>query len=337
MAVHATTRPIRILGTGVYVPRTKVPSSEIDRRLGKREGWTERVFAIRSRYHASCDETTSSMAALAAERALKAAGIEACDLDWIVAACGVGEQPIPSTAVLVQDKLGLGRSGIRAFDINATCLSFVAAFDVVADAIALGRAETVLIVSSDIASCGLDWSNPEVAAIFGDGAAAVVLGRSGAGESGRLIASHMATYGAYHDACKLEAGGTRLSPFRVEDRFLERTTFQMDGRTALDCVFHYMGDFLGALTQPAGFAPADAHVAILHQASATSLAAVQRALGFGQDRLVHLFRDFGNQIATSIPHGLHQGIAEGKLKRGETAIVLGTSAGISLGGLVLEY
>lgn len=330
-------RRVRIVATGSYVPRTAVPSTEIDRKLAKPPGWTKRLFKIEKRHYAEPDETTSYMAAKAAALALERAGLDARELDCIVAACGVGEQPIPSTAVLVQNKLGLGDSGIAAFDVNSTCLSFVTAFDLVADAIALGRFGRVLIVSSDIASCGLDWSNPEAAAIFGDGAAAVIVERATPGESGRLIASGMETYGSYQDVCRLEAGGTRVSPYRADDGFWSRTQFKMDGPAALDCVLARLPGFLEKLSHKAAVGIGDLRLLVLHQASSYSLAAVQNHLGFQSDKMVKIFADYGNQIATSIPHVLDRAITANRLVRGDRFLMLGTSAGISFGGLVVEY
>lgn len=182
-------RRVKIIASGSYVPRRAVPSTYIDDRLGKRHGWTQRLFGIEKRHYAGDDETSSFMAAQAALQAFERAGLAPNEIDCIIAACGVGEQPIPSTAVLVQHKLGLGGSGIAAFDVNSTCLSFVTALDTVADAITLGRFQRVLIVAADIASCGLDWSNPEAAAIFGDGAAAVIVEKSAEGEGARILPS----------------------------------------------------------------------------------------------------------------------------------------------------
>ena len=330
-------RYVRILSTGTYLPRTVVPSAEIDRRLARRNGWTQRLFGIEKRHYAADDETTSGMAAAAAMDALRRACLSPGDIDCIVAACGVGEQPIPSTAVLVQNKLGLGDSGVPAFDVNSTCLSFVTAFDIVADAITLGRYRRVLVVSADIASCGLDWSNPEAAAIFGDGAAAAVLERSESGNGGRLLASHMATYGRYQDVCRLEAGGTRVNPHRDDDRFLQRTHFQMDGPAALACVVEHLPGFVDALCRRSGLPKSAIDVVIMHQASSYSLSAVRKLLGFQPERVVTIFKEFGNQIATSIPHVLHRATMTGQLERGNIAMLLGTSAGLSFGGLVIEY
>jgi len=330
-------RRIKIVSSGSYVPDTVVLSSDIDKKMEKREGWTQRLFGIEKRHYANAEETTSYMAAKAATDALEKAGIEAAELDCIVAACGVGEQPIPSTAVLIQNKLGLGSSGIAAFDVNSTCLSFVTALDIVADAIALGRYQKVLIVSSDIASCGLDWSNPEAAAIFGDGAAAVIVTKSADHEGSCLIAGQMETYGSYQDVCRLEAGGTRVSPRQDFDSFCSKSTFKMDGPEALTCVLANLPAFLERLCQKAATGIDDLDLLILHQASQFSLNAVQKHLGFDPDKMMMIFKQFGNQIAASIPHTLDHAITGKRLNRGDKVLLLGTSAGISFGGLVLEY
>jgi 3-oxoacyl-[acyl-carrier-protein] synthase-3 len=330
-------RRVKIISTGSYVPKTVVPSTVIDQKLAKREGWTQRLFGIEKRHYATNEETTSYMAAMAARDAMGKVGIEAHQLDCIVAACGVGEQPIPSTAILVQNKLGLGSSGIAAFDINSTCLSFVTALDIVADAISLGKYKTVLIVSSDIASCGLDWSNPEAAAIFGDGAAAAIVTAGAARDGSNVIASRMESYGEYQDACRLEAGGTRVNPHREGDGFLQKTVFKMDGPAALSCVLSHLPEFVDKLCQRAAVGVSDIDCLILHQASSFSLNAVQKHLGFDPQKMIMIFKDYGNQIAASIPHALDQAVVSGKLNRGDKFILLGTSAGISIGGLIAEY
>src|SRR5687768_11541822 len=167
-----------ISGWGTYRPRTVVTSGDLDARHGHEPGWTEREFGIAVRHRAAPDETSSMMAAEAARAALGRAGCAPASLDAIVGGCGIMEQPIPSTAALVQDRLGLGRSGIPAFDVNQTCLSFMTALDVAAMGIATGRWRKVLVFSSDIASAGLDPAQPKIRSIFGDGAAALVIAAS---------------------------------------------------------------------------------------------------------------------------------------------------------------
>ena len=324
---------LRIAGTGRYLPRHRLLSREIDARLGWPEGEVEARFGIHARHVAEGEETSSMMAAQASRAALNVAGIQPDELDLIIGACGVMEQAIPSTATLVQNRLGLGQSGIGAYDVNATCLSFLQALDLAAMKIVLGRAQKVLIFSADIASVGLDWSRPDVAAIFGDGAAAVVLTANGEG----VLASRFETYSEGAKACLLEGGGTRITAAVDRDAAAKASYFQMDGHLAYRVAARRMPRFLRSLLGEAGVTPEELACIIPHQASAQGLEHSAGRLGISGDKVVQTFTQFGNQIATSIPTALHEAIESGRLKRGDLALMIGTSAGISLGGAVVRY
>ena len=203
-----------IAGWGAYRPRTSLPSTALDDRLGRPAGWVEQEFGIASRGVAGPDETSSMMAAQAARSALAMAGWDDGGFDVLIGGCGVMEQPIPSTAILVQDRLGLGRSGIAAFDVNQTCLSFLSALDVAAMGMAVGRWRRAVVFASDIASAGLDPADPKVLSIFGDGAAALAI-EAGDGPAG-LLSAHVESYGEGHALATLKAGGTRV---RVEEGY----------------------------------------------------------------------------------------------------------------------
>ncbi|MDO5606034.1 MAG: 3-oxoacyl-[acyl-carrier-protein] synthase III C-terminal domain-containing protein [Paracoccus sp. (in: a-proteobacteria)] len=340
---RAAALPVRIEGTGAYRPRVSLSSDQIDARLGWPRGRTAGRFQIDSRGVAGADETTSFMAAEAGRAALAAAGIAADEVDLVLAACGVAEQPIPATAVLVHARLGLAGSGIPAYDIGATCLSFIAALDHAALKIAAGQARRVLVVAADIASAGLDWSRPEGAAIFGDGAAAAVLGHAGApdapaaGDGSALLAMRFETWSEGRDACVLAAGGTRINPSRPGGIAPEDATFQMDGATAFRISRRRLPRFLRGLLDAAGITRDRIDAVIPHQASAQALEHARDLLGFRHEQMVDIFADHGNQIAASLPSALHHAIASGRLRRGQVALLLGTSAGISLGSAVLRF
>ncbi|RVV97304.1 ketoacyl-ACP synthase III [Mesobaculum littorinae] len=320
-----------IEGTGSYLPRTPVTAAEIDARMGWPTGLSLKRFGLGVRHVADSDETTSYMATRAAERAMEMAGCGPSDIDLILGACGVMEQPIPSTAVLVQDRLGLAQSGVPAFDINATCLSFLQALDVAGMWLETGRARRVLVFSSDIASVGLDWSRPEGAAIFGDGAAAVVLGRG----DGAVLAHGFETYSEGRDACVLAAGGTRVNPARGAAPGDD--TFQMDGGLAFRVAATRLPPFLAGLLRRAGIAAQQIDCIVPHQASAQALKHTTRALRLRAEQMVDIFARTGNQVAASIPTALDHAVRSGLLRRGQTALLVGTSAGISLGGAVLRF
>jgi len=334
MDFHSAATPaLRIAGTGQYLPRHKRLSSDIDAMLGWSKGDIEARFGIRSRHVADADETSSMMAAAAAQNALDAANIKPEELDLILGACGVMEQAIPSTATLVQNRLGLGRSGIPAYDVNATCLSFIQALDLAAMKIRLGQARNVLIFAADIASVGLDWTRPEVAAIFGDGAAAVILTADGEG----LLASRFETYSEGHHACVLAGGGTRMAKIVEPEAAARAPFFQMDGAVAFRVAARRMPRFLTRLLDEAGVGIDALDCIIPHQASAQGMGHSAVRLGISGDKVVQTFADLGNQIATSIPTVLHHAIQTDRLKRGDLALLIGTSAGISLGGAVVRY
>ena len=325
----------RIQGSGAVQPRVRVPSEEIDRRIGQSAGWTESNFAIRSRGVAAAAETSSCLGAEAAKAALTVAGWAPGDLDVIVGACGVMEQPIPGTATLIQRRLGLGASGVPAFDVNATCLSFLVALDLVSMGFAAGRWRRALIVSADIASAALDFEEPESSVIFGDGAAAVAVEAEESASA--ILGFRMETYGDGAELCRLEAGGTRLRPHDDLDAFLSRSRFRMDGPGVFMATARRFPRFAQKLMTAAGVTGDDIDLVVPHQASAAALEHLRRAFPTRGDRVVDIFADHGNQIAASMPSALHRAIADGRLKRGDTAFLIGTAAGVSLAGAVIRY
>lgn len=325
---------LTLRGAGAVKPIAERTSVQIDRLSGHDDGWTEAKFAIRTRGLASPVETSSVMGAEAAKTALAAADWAAGDVDVIVGACAVMEQPIPGTACLIQAKLGLGASGIPAFDVNATCLSFLTALDVVSLGMAAGRWKKALIVSADIASAALDFSDPEASVIFGDGAAAVCVE---AGGEGALLAYRLETYGSGAEYCQLAAGGTRLRPHDDLDEFLAAARFRMDGPNLFREAARRFPRFLQRLMKESGVGLGDIDIVTPHQASAAAIEHLRRSLSGHGDKVFDIFADHGNQIAASMPTALTRAIETGRVLRGDHVLLVGTAAGVSLGGAVLRY
>jgi 3-oxoacyl-[acyl-carrier-protein] synthase-3 len=324
----------RLAGSGAYLPLRRVSSGEVDCLCQRPEGWTEEHFAIRERRWAGPAETTSQMAMLAAQQALEEAGWRADSLDAVIGACGVMEQPIPSTAVLVQRKLGLGDSGIPAFDINATCLSFLVAFERAVLGLAFGQWKRVLVFSSDIASAALDFREAEAAVLFGDGAAAVLLE---AGDAHALRGFRFESYGAGSDLCRLGSGGTRLTPRSEPVAFAEGSFFRMDGPGVFRLTARKFPGFLTRLMEHSALDLHELDTVIPHQASHAALAHLRKSLGNATCAIIETFREVGNQVATSIPGALHHARMRGLLAPGSKSLLVGSSAGVSLGGAVVEW
>ena len=282
---------------------------------------------------AGAGDTSSAMAATAAIAALDAAGWAPDTLDVIVGACSVMEQPIPGTAILVQRRLGLGASGIAAFDVNATCLSGLLALDLVLGGLALNKWRRALVVTADIASAAVDSADAALAPIFGDGAAALAL------EVGphHVLASRFESYGDHADLCRLEAGGTRVDPRGDRDAFLAATRFAMQGPALYRATARLFPPFLDRLLGSAGVGADAIDLVVPHQASAPAIAHLARVLGGNRDRIVDIFADHGNQVATSLPHALHVAATSGRLRTGQNVLLVGSSAGITLGGMVVRW
>jgi 3-oxoacyl-[acyl-carrier-protein] synthase-3 len=282
-----------LAGTGVFVPA-----------------------ANGGRPRADADETTSMMAAAAARGALADAGWQPNDLDALIGASSVMEQPIPGTAALIGARLGV--RGAAGFDVNATCLSALVGLDLAITGIAAGKWRRVLIAGADLPSRAIDPADAELAAIFGDGGAALAVA-AGAQE---LLASRFETYGEHADLCALEAGGTRLDPRGERDAFLAATRFRMTGSALYRATARVFPPFLDRLLAAAGVRAADLDLVVL---------------GVGAERMIDIFDAYGNQVAASLPHALHIARRTGRLEPGMTVLLVGSAAGISLGGMVIRW
>lgn len=329
-------RRVRILGTGTYLPSQQVTDEEMDRRLGTTPGWVRKITDVHVRHFAAEHETASYMGARAAEMALASAGLRFADIDCLVCTSGTKEQPLPSTASLIQLALGEEMAGTPAFDIDATCLSFLTGLDLMSYLVEMGRYRYVLLVSTEIASIGLNWKDKESAALFGDGAAAVVIGPS-EGEGSRIIASSMKTYSKGAHYSEIRGGGTRMHPREHRAETETDFLFSMNGPAIFKMASKLLPGFVDELLSSAGTKMEEMKVVIPHQGSAMAMRLMRKKLGISEEQLMYITPDHGNTIAASIPMGLHEAIRQGKLQRGDRALLLGTAAGLSLGGMILDY
>lgn len=327
-------RKVKILGTGSYVPTRVVKAEEIDALIGKAKGWSEKKSGVKQRYFVE-RETASYMAAKAVKSAIEDANLSLSDIDCIVSASGTNEQAIPCNAALIQKQLGLQDSGIPCFDFNSTCLSFVTALDIMSYAIDQKRFQHVLIVSSEISSVGLNWDQLESSILFGDGACAFILSQSDT--SSGIIASKMETYSEGAEFSEIRGGGTKIHPRNFSEKTVNDFLFDMDGRAIFKLSYKRLPGFLEGLFEQTRFSIKDMQMVIPHQASASAMKIIRKKLDVKEERFMSIIENYGNVIAASIPLAFHEALRLGKLKRGDLVLLLGTSAGLSIGGIVLEY
>lgn len=326
---------LRIAGSGIQLPALQRDNAWFDRRFGQPDGWTARHCGIVSRPLAGPGQTSASLAAGAINQALASAGWARDGFDALISACGVGQQALPCSAALIHRQLGVSDSGIAAFDVNASCLSFPVALDMAACALATGRYRRVVIVSSEIASAGLNWDDADTAPLFGDGAAAVAI-EAGDGRS-QLLAAHLQTWSDGADYCQVRAGGTAVRLQDGVEAYRQAAMFEMDGAAVYRLAAQKLPGFVAELLQRAGIVPAQLKALVPHQASAKALKHIQRVLRLPPGLLVNIIQTYGNQMSASIPTALHLAIADGRIARGDLIALVGTGAGLSAGGVVLRY
>ena len=328
--------PFRLTGMGRYLPEQIMKSEEIDAKAGWPGGTTEKKFRIRSRHYASEKETTTFMGAEAVKEALREAKCEARDLDLLISASCSVEQPIPYQAALTHRALGLEKSGIPCFDVDTTCLSFLTALNVAAHFLAAGTYKRIGLVTSEIPSIAINWEIPECFTLFGDGAACWILEAGDHGLGTGLFGQHLETYSYGAEYCEMRAGATKWNMRRPPPNGLNDYLFSMDGPEAFKLALRYFHPFMKKLLGKSGVEMKDVDLIAPHQASPLALHHMKGQLEIPDEKYVNYIADYGNQVSASIPCALYRARQEGRWKSGQTLLLAGTSAGISIGGAVLR-
>jgi 3-oxoacyl-[acyl-carrier-protein] synthase-3 len=277
------------------------------------------------------------MGARAAEAALLDAGISFEEIDCLVCTSGTKEQPLPSTAVFIQQAMGQQDSGVPAFDMDATCLSFLNGLDVISYMVDAGRYQRVLLVATEIASAGLNWKDPESTALFGDGAAAVIIERTPETSGSQIIHASLRTYSRGARFSEIAGGGTRQHAASYNREQPAPYLFHMDGQAIFRMASKLLPGFMDEMLQASGNRMEDFKLVIPHQGSAMAMRLIRKKLGIPEERFMDITRGHGNTIAASIPMGLHEAIRQNRLQRGDRVLMIGTAAGLSLGGLIFDY
>lgn len=329
-------RNIRIIGSGMALPQQQLSSDQLDHKLGLRAGSTLKQTGVRRRF-LSTTETAAQLAAQACRAALQDAGLQWSDIDCLVATSATMDQALPYNAALIHAELGLTAQRTSTFDIGASCMSFLTGLDTMSYLVEAGRYQYVMLVSADIATFGLDWSRLKECGIFGDGAAAVVIRKSRTDESSSILSSRTETLSAGVGHCKIPAGGSRFHPRRLSSPIDPLSVFHMEGKSVFKLVAGELPAFAADLLATAKMRMQEIALVVPHQASQLALDHLSKRLALSASQLVDIFTDFGNQVGASLPTALHMAISGGRAKRGDPLLLIGTGAGLTMGGMVLTY
>ncbi|MDQ6619384.1 MAG: ketoacyl-ACP synthase III [Pseudomonadota bacterium] len=315
----------RIAGTGSYLPARLVTNADLESTVETSDAWIRTRTGIRERHVAAEDENTSDLALQASRRALEAAGIAPGAVDLIVVATTTPDMVFPSTACILQAKLG-ARGG-PAFDVQAVCSGFVYALAIADRMIASGMARNALVVGAEIYSRIIDWKDRGTCVLFGDGAGAVVLLPCA---TGGILSSHLHADGAHRDM--LCVPGT-VANGEVRGRPL----LQMDGQA----VFKFAVRVLSEVAQEALEANALDRNAIdwliPHQANERIIEATAKKLGLSMDKVVMTVERHANTSAASIPLAMDEAVRDGRIRSGHHVLLLGVGGGFTWGSVLLRW
>jgi 3-oxoacyl-[acyl-carrier-protein] synthase-3 len=318
---------VKVASTGFYAPPRVETAAELAPRIGQTEEWIVTRTGVRERR--ITDEPFEVMAARAARAALQSGGAP----DLIINASTTPRQLIPDSSVFIQRELGF--DGIPSYSIHATCLSFAVAFYNAAALVSAGAYRRVLVVSAEVGSIARNMDQPESAALLGDGAAAAVLEPTPDEEASEIVGWRMLTWPKGAELTELRGLGQRRWPTHAATQ-PEDHLFSMDGpgiyRMARPKVHLLVRDLLADL----GLNVGDIDWVVPHQASGPGLELLPR-IGFAVDRIVNIVGEYGNCVAASIPMALASLGASGRVRRGDRVMLLGTGAGLSVGGMVLRW
>lgn len=322
------TQKIKIVSTGIYIPPKVQTSAELSRLIGRSEKWIISRTGVVNRHIA--EEPMDVMGAKAARAALQ----DGPPPDCIINASTTPLQLIPDSSVFIQKELGL--NGIPSWSVQATCLSFVIALNSAAALVQTGVYKRIVIVSSEAGTPWRDLNEPESAALFGDGAAAVVVEPAPEDEESRLCDWVMTTWPEGCDSTEFRGAGTRRPPFISDVTTPEDYLFHMKGPTIFRFAVPRVKEVLKMIFKKNHLEIKDIDRLFLHQASSRAIEAFVN-YGFEREKVEKILDEYGNCISASIPMALALADRKGRLKRGDNVLIGGTGAGLSVAFALLRW
>ena len=320
----------RITGTGSYLPPRRVSNAEFAADLAAQgietsDDWIVERTGIRARHFAAPEVTSSDLALQAARHALEAAGRSAADVDLIIVATSTPDMVFPSTACLLQHKLGV--AGCPAFDVQAVCSGFVYALSVADAMIKAGSAHCALVVGAEVFSRILDFKDRTTCVLFGDGAGAVVLEAS---DQPGILATELHADGSH--------AGVLCTPGTVSGgQVLGDPLLKMDGQAVFKLAVKVLDEVARAVLEKAGRKDTDIDWLIPHQANIRIMQGTAKKLKLPADKLVVTVDEHGNTSAASIPLALDHAVRQGRIRRGDTLMLEGVGGGFTWGAVLLDF
>jgi 3-oxoacyl-[acyl-carrier-protein] synthase-3 len=319
------TRYSRIIGTGGYLPERILSNEELAKTVETSHEWIVERTGIHSRHIVAEYETAASMAEIAASQAIEAAQIEANDIDLIIVATGTPDNVYPSTACLLQHRLGI-RHGV-AFDIQAACSGSIFALSIADQYIKSGAAKTVLIVGSEVCSRITDWTDRGTCILFGDGAGAMILQAS---ETAGVLSTHIHSDGQYEDLLNCpnpQATGDEESLGYIS----------MRGNEVFKVAVNTLGRIVDETLEAHDMDKSEIDWLVPHQANIRIIAATAKKLKMSMEQVVVTLETQGNTSSASVLLAFNEAVRDGRIQRGQTVLLEAFGAGFTWGSALVRY
>ena len=311
-----------VQGIGGYLPERIMTNDDMSKMVDTDDAWITERTGIKERRIAAEGEFTSDLGAKAAAAAMEKAGVTADDIDLIVVATATPDLTFPSTATIIQSKLGVKRGA--AFDIHAVCAGFVYALNTADNFLVRGQFERALVIGAETFSRILDWSDRTTCVLFGDGAGAVVLERQTLDQAGDrgVLGAHLRSDGQYCDLLYVDGGPSRTQSVGH---------LRMIGNQVFKHAVNKISDSVRVVAREAEIPLEDIDWFVPHQANQRILTAVARNLGVPEEQIISTVAKHGNTSAASVPLALADAEQNGKLKKGDLVLIEAIGGGLAWG------
>lgn len=313
----------RIVGTGGYLPERTLTNADLEQMVDTTDQWILERTGISQRHIVADHETTSSMAEIAARRALEAAGLEARAIEMIIVGTATPDRFFPSTACILQQRLGI--NGCPAFDLGAACAGFIYALSVADQFIRSGSVKTALVLGAESLTRLVDWTDRSTCVLFSDGAAGVILQRDTAPG---IISTHLHADGQYNQLL--------YAPNHIGE-IKDPPYIKMKGSEVFKLAVNALNNIVDETLAFNNIQKSDVDWLVPHQANLRIIQATAKKLNLPMERVILTVKEQGNTSAASIPMALDMAIRDGRIKRGETILMEGFGAGFTWGSALVRY
>lgn len=321
-----------LLGVGSYVPDKILDNNELSQNVATSDEWIRTRTGIKERRIASSCQSTSDLACFAAQKAIKSANVEPEEIDLVIVATITPDMAFPSTACLLQDKLGLGK--VACFDLEAACSGFLYSLDVADGMLSSGRYKCALVIGAEKMSSILDWEDRTTCVLFGDGAGAAILKREEDGP--QLLGFRSGADGSNPSLLHQPAGGSKqpasLNTIKNREHFLK-----MNGKEIFKSAVRVMERATRELLEANGFGTTDVDHVIPHQANVRIVESLAQRLEIPIDKFFCNLDRHGNTSAASIPIALDEAVSKQIFKKGDLAVMVAFGAGLTWSSTLVRY